>query len=312
MRTDIHRKGAIIPADYEHVLSYNGSHTQDGWPIPSFGINCELDRRKVTVDARGSVTHVENGKHAPDGRCCIVGLRNVARVKWASHGSTGRCTACGAHFVYGEVWKHRTTGEHIHLGHICGAKYGFLMDRSAFEMEADRRAATIIAKMKREQNAQDRAKFLDDHPGLERALQTDHHIVKDIARKFLEWNSLTDPQVELVTKLYRESIAPKECVHCKGDHDLESCPNRTPLEDGRQDMTGTILSTKLQDGWYGTTFKMLVLLDTGSKVWGTVPSVIDFAELKGSRVKFTGTIEVSPDDKYFGFFKRPAKAAILS
>ncbi len=44
-RTDPHRPGAIIATDYEQVLYYSLATTQDGWPIPSIGVNCELDGR---------------------------------------------------------------------------------------------------------------------------------------------------------------------------------------------------------------------------------------------------------------------------
>ncbi|NIO74892.1 MAG: hypothetical protein GTN69_03155, partial [Armatimonadetes bacterium] len=173
-RTDPHRKGAIVPGEYEHVLHYNLATTQDNWPVPSFRVNCELDGRHKDADGKWV-----NGEHRPDGMCCVVGLLHIAKVKWAEHGNTGKCTACGSRFVYGEVWKHIPTGEHIHLGHICGSKYGMLVDRSAFELEAGRRAQAIATQLRREQNEKDRAEFLADHPGLAEALETDHHIVRD-------------------------------------------------------------------------------------------------------------------------------------
>jgi hypothetical protein len=145
-RTDPHRPGAIVPADYEHVLSYNGATSQDGWPVPSFGINCELDGR-TWRDAEGNVVpqssrkavRCVNGKHADDGRCCVMGLLHVADVRMV--GNACRCTVCGTEFVYGEVWLHVPTGEHVHVGHICGRKYELLADRSAFELRAGRARA---------------------------------------------------------------------------------------------------------------------------------------------------------------------------
>jgi len=69
----------------------------------------------------------------------------------------------------------------------------------------------------------------------------------------------------------------------------------------------------------GEITKLIVQLDTGAKVYGTAPSALLFdeeanapIELKGKRINFTANFEVSDDDKGFGFFKRPRKAAIIN
>jgi len=82
-----------------------------------------------------------------------------------------------------------------------------------------------------------------------------------------------------------------------------------PCPAGRVVVTGEVLSVKLQDGYYGSTWKMLVKDDRGFKVWGSIPSSLDAS--RGCRVTFTAAIEPSNDDDKFGFFKRPTKAAIL-
>src|ERR1041384_3258964 len=91
-RTDPHRTGAIVPADYDYVLSYNLSTSEDGVRVPSFRVNCQLDRRVYDADGR----IVRNGEHDADGRCCVVGLNGIARVAWAPTGGTGKCSVCGA------------------------------------------------------------------------------------------------------------------------------------------------------------------------------------------------------------------------
>ena len=70
-----------------------------------------------------------------------------------------------------------------------------------------------------------------------------------------------------------------------------------------------MLSTKWVENGFGGSLKMLVQHEDGWKVWGSVPSSIDVD--KGSRVRFTATVEQSNDDALFGFFKRPAKAEVL-
>lgn len=82
-----------------------------------------------------------------------------------------------------------------------------------------------------------------------------------------------------------------------------------PCPTGRIAITGQILGIKLQEGYYGNTWKMLVEDDRGFKVWGTIPSNLNVG--RGDRVTFTAAIEPSKDDDKFGFFKRPTKAAHL-
>ena len=295
-RTDPHRKGAIIPADYEHALSYNLATTMDNWPIPSFGINCELDRRQT--DETGRV--IRNGEHNADGRCCIIGLHK-AGAKWATHGTTGQCTACGARFVYGEVWRHILTGEYIHVGHICGAKYGLVADRTEFDREAGEARRLAAAQYLREQNKAERAEFLADHSGLAEALETDHPILTDMAARFRRWRSLTDKQIALAMKIVDEvRNPPPEEKHC-------------PAPEGKQTFNGVVVGSKVQKGYYGTQIKITVKVETPDGNWlayGTAPAAIldatvNHGGLRGCKVEITATLTRSDRDVHFAFTKRP-------
>lgn len=101
-----------------------------------------------------------------------------------------------------------------------------------------------------------------------------------------------------------------------------------PLAEGSYEVVGEVVSEKWVDGMYGSTHKMLVKLDNGNKVWGSVPAKVEDAcrghhdqetgewvdserELVGARVKFTAFVERSRDDEHFGFFKRPKQAEVL-
>ena len=83
------------------------------------------------------------------------------------------------------------------------------------------------------------------------------------------------------------------------------------LSIGRQEIEGAVLNIKAQHSDYGTTFKMLIELVTGQRVFGSIPKAISEVAI-GNSVKFTGTVELSRDDKTFGFFKRPSKATIIT
>ncbi len=82
-----------------------------------------------------------------------------------------------------------------------------------------------------------------------------------------------------------------------------------PCPTGRVEITGKILTIKLQEGYYGDTWKMLVKDDRGFKVWGSIPSSLHAT--RGARVTFMAAVEPSRDDDKFGFYKRPTKAVNL-
>ena len=89
-------------------------------------------------------------------------------------------------------------------------------------------------------------------------------------------------------------------------------PEAAPVEAGRSEITGKVVSTKWVDG-YGprarAVKKMVVLDDRGSRVYGTVPAALGGVE-RGEPIIYTATVEASDDDETFGFFKRPTKAQL--
>lgn len=104
------------------------------------------------------------------------------------------------------------------------------------------------------------------------------------------------------------------------------------LVEGRRTVAGKVVSTKSFESDYGTAYKMLVELEDGTRIFGSIPSnlwnEVEFlgayrksawnetdgvmTKLVGMELTFTATIEASKDDKSFGFFKRPTKAAIVA
>lgn len=114
----------------------------------------------------------------------------------------------------------------------------------------------------------------------------------------------------------------------------EAAEPKTEVPSGRMVVTGVIVSTKHTWSQYGDTLKMLVKDDRGFKVFGTFPtSLADEIygiwyethqeentwgpdcweeQARGTRVTFTATLERSRDDANFGFYSRPAKAALAN
>lgn len=87
-------------------------------------------------------------------------------------------------------------------------------------------------------------------------------------------------------------------------------PPKQPVPAGRVEVTGTVISTRQEWSQYGTQCKALVEDDRGFRLWGNLPSAIWNAE-KGDRVTFVAALTASSDDEFFGFWKRPTKAAYL-
>ncbi len=285
-RTDIHRPSEIVPADYEYVFSYDlgGSGPFD----PAINVNCAVGWTR--------------GPHAPNGRCCVFGLKTIAKVAWAPTGSTGKCSVCGANYRYGDVWRHKD-GEHIHIGHDCADKYSLLADRSAYELEAGRRDRAKAVQVQRAKNDQERTDFLAQYPGLEEALKVDHEIVRDIASRFVQYRSLSEKQVALVFKLAEEVRNPRPARE-------EEKKAVAPL--GRQTFTGIVVSKKGHAGNFGWTQKLTVKVATPEGVWLawiTEPAAV--VTEKGDKVEVTATLEAGRE-AHFVFGKRPRVKIVVA
>jgi hypothetical protein len=281
-RTDTHRAGAIIPAHYREVLHYE----LPGGDGMHFAWDCERPTFEM-----GSGGGCKGHPHFGDA-CCVRRLQ-TSGVKFAEHGAPGKCTACGAAFRRGAVFVH-DNGEHIHLGHDCADKYEMLMDRSAFEVEMGRHQKARATQLVRQQNAEERAAFLDAHPGLDLDLQVDHRIVRDIAARFEQYRTLSDKQVALVQKLAAEARNPPPP------------PKHVAAPTGRVDFCGRIVSKKCVESDFGLTTKITVEVteaDGTWLVWCTLPSDAADAE-RGDVLQFSATLEVGRE-KHFAFGKRP-------
>lgn len=116
----------------------------------------------------------------------------------------------------------------------------------------------------------------------------------EVSYCYVEWNSgFLEALVEANTKIqnaYRE-----EANKTKGQ-----------APEGKVHVTGVLTFTKVEiDPYYGPSEKMLVTLENGSTVWGTLPKALYDVET-GSKVEFTATFSVS-NDSHHAFFKRPSK-----
>lgn len=123
------------------------------------------------------------------------------------------------------------------------------------------------------------------------AVESAHGAFGDSVRKALRLRGrLTPAQVAALLK-----PAPKN-----------SSPAVQPLTAGRQPLKGTVVSLKEQSGQYGIQLKMLLRLESGSRVFGTVPAKIANTVKPGDAVSIVANVQ--PKESDFGFFSRPACA----
>lgn len=197
-RTDAHRPSTLIPAHYVPRMHYSLAHECDGWPQPPINI----DR----------VVEIQREAHA---------------AGKATFGTIGNCGVCGAHYKHGILFLHEPTGELVHMGEDCAAKYEAMVDWSAIELEKDRVHRATAKEIQRAANERARAEFLDQHPGLELALEAGkkdardlqiaaddfrtlgaHAILADLAHKFTRFCELSVKQVQLAMRLYTQVTTP--------------------------------------------------------------------------------------------------------
>ena len=96
-----------------------------------------------------------------------------------------------------------------------------------------------------------------------------------------------------MVKSYNAAIVKKEAV----------VPTN-PAPAGKMIVKGRIASTKEVSSDWGTTWKMLVVLVDGNKVWCSIPEGVTGDN--GEEVTFKATFERSSEDKHFAFGSRPS------
>jgi len=268
-------------------------------------------------------TYIDTIYQGPDASSITKYDHEIDRMIAAStfkgnHHHKGTCDHCGAYFHYGAVYQH-DNGDVIVVGHQCAAESFGLDDKRAYDLKRMKERAAGGRKA-----AKARAQWAEE--GIEKDIETDHYIVRDIKAKALRYGSLSPKQIALVKKLAAEARAPKP--------EKPKEPEPKPVREGKGlDIVGTILSVKYNESdYYGPTIKMLIRTDYGAKLWGTFPASLDdeanraymdrakrgeskdggvFRMIRGWRVKLIGNVKASPKDPCFGFIQRPRKASFI-
>lgn len=150
-RTDIHSPSNFDPAEYEYVGAFDQYR------------DYRISEHAIVQENR------------------LKGLLSDHGFVGGNFESKGQCDHCGARMRYVMVYVH-VSGVHIATGETCADGRFELSDRAAFDRKALiglAAAARVAAKL-----AADKAATLDTFPGLADALEADHHIIRDIRRRF--------------------------------------------------------------------------------------------------------------------------------
>jgi hypothetical protein len=218
-----------------------------------------------------------------------------------------RCVHCGNGRVrWITATKHLPTGQTVVFGSDCTFRLDFANKQEWKLAVLKSKAEAGHARIK-VWNA--RVKFLEANPAFaaaveqaKNAVHAKNSFVQDVVGKLNIYGSLSERQVAAVLK----SLA--RDVEVAGQKAVEATEVKGNAPEGRQTVTGVILSTKRVEGFYGVQEKMLVKLENNSRVWTTVPSKADAG--RGDTITFTASFEVSKDDKSFGFGKRPTLVSV--
>lgn len=168
--------------------------------------------------------------------------------------------------------------------------------------------------------------FLADKPALAAALQAtvvdadlydagyELFTIRDIARKLRRYGSISEKQGAFVCKLATQIVDRTAEARVKLA-EKAAAPALPPVTLGKGlIIEGVATEPKFVDNEFGGKWTMLVVLDDGTKVWGTVPSAIFDETHRGTRVRFVANVEEASwsDDASFAKFSRPRKAVVIS
>lgn len=314
-RTDQHRPQVFDPADYRVVDYIDNRRPEPPHPASGAYGNPEFMAlyERAVADWQARIF-----EHFPDWR-----------TGGGDHTSIHQCNHCGHPGIrWVAVVEHVPTGAKLAFGEQCADRVE-LPGRDAFRSKFIKDRAQREAVMLANQLAD--AQFDVDNPGLRDYLFEHEHdeFLGSLYRQLNRKHELSEKQIEAA----RRSQNREEAWEERKREEREAMAEVEPLAEGRYLIEGEVLSTKWQDNGYGGALKMLVKLDDGNKVWGTVPEAlasltanrvehnnpddfhdvtfVDGIELKGQRVRLTAQVERSRDDPHFGFYKRPTGATLV-
>lgn len=283
-RTDIHRPVSLVTEEYTYVGCF------DNKP-PEFGFGAE------------SALMAETMRQWREEFLSWVELVRSSSSRWSG---LSHCHHCGARVRYSAILKHEPTGEHIAVGETCLDNRFSL---ASAEFQRLRKAAALDSKAQRIKAECE--KFLEGYEDLRWMLTGDvpeasvgNGFISDVMFRFRRYGSMSERQVEAIRKaIVRDAERAAQPV-------VEVPPAGPAPEGWKVDIEGVVVGLKVHDNDFGSTLKMTVLLDNGSRVWCSVPSSASLE--RGDRISFrVSQVYRSDSDETFAFAQRPTRLTII-
>lgn len=230
----------------------------------------------------------------------------------SARGAT-KCAHCGKSLSairYTAYAQHKATGGIVVFGATCAQELEFANEFALALHRAEK--ARIAAKETAERNAKreawnaanpEQAAALDAYEADIAAGGEHDEFLDSLAKGRKVYGALTEKQTPWPTK----ALAKRAEWAAKRAEEAAKLADAPVLTEGRYEVQGAICTIKWQDSDFGGTFKMLVQLADGNKVWGTLPSKLEGVVDVQDTVTFTAQVERSKDDEHFGYYKRPTK-----
>jgi hypothetical protein len=277
-RTDVHSPTNLVTEDYEYLYA---ADTHGPWAL---GLN--------TDEGRGFLRE-------------LLDFDPATRDRGIS-----QCHHCGAHLRYVAFLRYIPTGKTIVVGETC---LDNRFSRATADFQRLRKQAELDRKAYRIREARDAfvaanpdLAWLDDQEAVAAQpewLRSNFFII-DIGWKLRRYGDLSQKQIDAVrAAIARES----EKALRRATENADAI--RVPTE-GRQIVTGTILSERWDETIYGLTHKMLLKVQTPEgfwKLWTTMPKSMGDDVGKDDIVTINVTVTRSERDQTFAFGKRPVE-----
>lgn len=275
-RTDVHSPTNLVTEDYRYVTAFDSNE----------GMDVASANRDIASEGLGD-------------------------KEWHVHPDTSgwqRCSHCGQRIRYCAVMHHAPSDQLLVIGEQCLSNRFDLATRDFHRL---RKAAELVRQSQR--IVAERERFFTENPSGREAyeyaidqLQGRHNdFLANYVSKIERYGSTSQRFVDAVLR----DKAKRAERQAEQEQEVRE-PISDELLEGRQQITGQVVSVKTQENDYGVREVMTVRDDRGFLVWGTVPSAIDDV-VKGQRVSFVAGLQRSDKDECFGFFKRPTGAEIL-
>lgn len=263
----------------------------------------EPPTRSAGYDNTGNAISEINPAYAP----MVEWIAKIVAATSTAHHNGHQCDHCGAHIAYVVVVQHQPTGDYLAIGEQCAdGRFTY----SAREFARMHKRTAEARKAHKAHKAW--AKYQEDHPTYWDVLYASpNRFVQDVLRRGQQYGSLSDRQFEAIVRSVITD--PTRAAQRAAREAAEASEPKMTAPEGRVAVRGEVVATKMVEGQFGSTLKMLVKCfgsEGAFKVWSTVPASIDSIG-KGDTVEFTATFTRASDDPFFAFGKRPNNGTVL-